>query len=143
MEDNSQPAKAPPADTLIPLPAPFEDERGRIQTLVEGGIQSVQIITSKANTVRANHYHRSDSHFMYVVEGCMRYYHRPVGDKSSPALLLVRAGEMVFTPPLVEHAVEFPEDTVFLNITGKSRDQKSYEEDLVRVELVKPPDEKR
>ncbi len=143
MKEHSQVAKAPPSDAPVPLPAPFEDERGKIQTLVDGGVQSVQIITSRANTIRANHYHRADSHFMYVVSGCMKYYHRPVGEKSPPALLLVKAGEMVFTPPLVEHAVEFPEDTVFLNITGKSRDQKSYEEDLVRVELVKPPGEGR
>jgi quercetin dioxygenase-like cupin family protein len=100
----------------------------------------VQVITSKASTVRANHYHKADSHFMYVVRGSMRYYHRPVGDKSPPTMLLVKEGEMVFTPPLVEHAVEFPEDTAFLNITGKSREQKSYEDDLVRVELVKPKD---
>jgi hypothetical protein len=45
---------------------------------------------------------------------------------------------MVFTPPMVEHAVEFLEDSVFLNITGKPRDQGSYEQDLVRVELYKP-----
>jgi quercetin dioxygenase-like cupin family protein len=125
---------------VISLPPPFVDARGKIQTLVDGGIQSVQVITSKASTVRANHYHKADSHFMYVVQGSMKYYHRPVGDKSAPTMLVVRAGEMVYTPPLVEHAVEFPEDTVFLNITGKSREQKSYEDDLVRVELVKPKD---
>lgn len=129
-----------PSSPIITLPAPFEDARGKIQTLVDGGIQSVQVITSKASTVRANHYHKADSHFMYVVQGSMRYYHRPVGDKSPPTMLVVRAGEMVYTPPLVEHAVEFPEDTVFLNITGKSREQKSYEDDLVRVELLKPKD---
>ncbi len=129
-----------PASPMVTLPAPFEDARGKIQTLVDGGIQSVQVITSKASTVRANHYHKADSHFMYVVQGSMRYYHRPVGTKSAPTMRVVHAGEMVYTPPLVEHAVEFPEDTVFLNITGKSREQKSYEDDLVRVELLKPKD---
>ena len=140
MKDNSQPVMSPPAGTLVPLPPAFEDARGKIQTLVDGGVQSVQVITSQASTVRANHYHKADSHFMYVVRGSMKYYHRPVGDESTPAMLVVKEGEMVFTPPLVEHAVEFPEDTVFLNITGKSREQKSYEDDLVRVELLKPRD---
>ena len=122
----------------VPLPDAFEDARGRIQTLVDGGIESVQVITSKANTVRANHFHKTDSHYMYVVSGSMKYYHRAAGDRSAPAMVTVRQGEMVYTPPLVEHAVEFPEDTVFINITGKTREQKSYEDDLVRVELVKP-----
>lgn len=129
----------PAQDTpRVPLPDAFEDARGRIQTLVDGGIQSVQVITSKANTVRANHFHKTDSHYMYVISGSMKYYHRPAGDRSTPAMVLIRQGEMVYTPPLVEHAVEFPEDTVFINITGKTREQKSYEDDLVRIELLKP-----
>ncbi len=123
---------------LIQLPGAFRDERGAIQTLVDGGIQSVQIITSKANTIRANHYHRTDSHFMYVVSGAMKYFHRVAGSSSAPASVVVHAGEMVFTPPMVEHAVEFLEDSVFVNITGKPRDQGTYEDDLVRVELYKP-----
>ena len=125
-------------DPLIQLPGAFRDERGAIQTLVDGGIQSVQIITSKANTIRANHYHRTDSHFMYVVSGAMKYFHRAAGSSSAPASVVVHAGEMVFTPPMVEHAVEFLEDSVFVNITGKPRDQGTYEDDLVRVELYKP-----
>jgi mannose-6-phosphate isomerase-like protein (cupin superfamily) len=140
MKDKPQSAKSSGAETVIPLPQAFEDARGRIQTLVDGGIQSVQVITSKANTVRANHFHKTDSHYMYVVSGSMKYYHRPAGDRSSPEMVLVRPGEMVFTPPMVEHAVEFPEETVFLNLTGKTREQKSYEDDLVRVEVVKPGD---
>ncbi len=127
-----------PSGPIVSLPVPFEDARGQIQTLVEGGIHSVQIITSRAATVRANHFHKTDSHYMYVLKGSMKYFHRPAGQKSPPSWLLVKAGQMVFTPPLVEHAVEFLEDSVFLNITGKARDQGSYEDDLVRVELHKP-----
>ncbi|MBU0952201.1 MAG: hypothetical protein KKH91_05185 [Elusimicrobia bacterium] len=126
-----------PTGPIVSMIAPFEDGRGYIQTLVDGGIQAIQVITSKANTVRANHYHKADSHFMYVIKGTMKYFHRPAGDKSAPSWLLVKAGQMVFTPPLVEHAVEFTEDSEFLNITGKPRDQGSYEDDIVRVELHK------
>jgi quercetin dioxygenase-like cupin family protein len=131
--------KESPANPIITLPAPFVDNRGAIQTLVDGGIQSVQVITSKAGTVRANHYHKTDSHFMYVVKGVMKYFHRPAGDKAAPTWLLVKAGQMVFTPPMVEHAVEFLEDSEFLNITGRPRDQGTYENDLIRVELHKLP----
>jgi len=127
-----------PVGPVICLPAPYEDVRGEIQTLVDGGIHSIQIITSKAGTVRANHYHRSDSHHMYVLKGAMRYFHRVVGDTSAPTWVYVKEGQMVFTPPMMEHAVEFIEDSVFLNITGKPRDQGSYENDLVRVDLYKP-----
>ena len=100
-------------------------------------MKSAVMIESKKGSLRANHYHKTDSHFMYVVKGEMKYFHRPAEDKSAPKWLLVKAGQMVFTPPLVEHAVEFLEDSEFLNITGKPRDQGSYEDDLVRVELHK------
>ncbi len=124
-----------PTGPIVSLSAPFEDSRGAIQTLVDGGIQCIQVITSKEHTVRANHYHKMDSHYMYVVKGAMKYFHRPAGGKSAPTWLLVKAGQMVFTPPMVEHAVEFLEDSEFLNITGKPRDQGTYENDLVRVKL--------
>jgi len=123
---------------IVSLPVAFEDARGMIQTLVDGGVQTVQIITSKANSVRANHYHKTDSHYMYVLKGTMKYVHRPADDTSAPSWLLVKEGQLVYTPPLVEHAVEFLEDSVFINITGKPRDQSTYEDDLVRVELYKP-----
>jgi dTDP-4-dehydrorhamnose 3,5-epimerase-like enzyme len=133
------PRQVYPTGPIVSMPMPCEDDRGVIQTLVDGGIQCIQVITSKANTVRANHYHKTDSHYMYVVKGVMKYFHRPAEDKSAPEWLLVKAGQMVYTPPLVEHAVEFLEDSEFLNITGKPRDQGSYEDDLVRVELHKLP----
>jgi dTDP-4-dehydrorhamnose 3,5-epimerase-like enzyme len=123
---------------IVCLPIPFEDARGIIQTLVIGDIGSIQVITSKAGTIRANHYHKSDSHYMFVLKGSMKYFHRPA-DSSSPAeWVLVCSGQMVYTPPGVEHAVEFLEDSEFLNITSKSRAQELYESDLVRVELLKP-----
>ena len=134
-EQEQAPKLWPKTGPIVQLPVPFEDARGIIQTLVEGGVHSVQIITSKANTIRANHYHRTDSHYMYMIKGAMKYFHRPAGDKSPPTWLLVSAGQMVYSPPMVEHAVEFVEDSVFVNITGKPRDQESYEDDLVRVNL--------
>lgn len=141
MKNSSNHPNTFPSGPLVSLPAPFVDARGAIQTLVEGGIHSVQVITSRAGTVRANHYHKSDSHYMYVVSGAMRYYFRPAGAQEPPRLVLVGTGQMVFTPPLVEHAVHFPEDTVFLNLTSEPRDQSSYEEGVVRVELFRLPDD--
>lgn len=136
---SSNPAahQRPLVDKIVPLPAPFVDSRGAIQTLVEGGFNAAQIITSKAGTVRSNHYHKTDWHYLYVLSGSMRYIHRPVGSSETPTSFTVGAGQLVYTPPLVEHATEFLEDTVLLNLTGGARDQSSYENDLVRVELIK------
>lgn len=120
---------------IVSLPMPFVDDRGSIQTLVNGGIHAIQVITSKAGSVRANHYHKKDSHYMYVVSGRMLYIERPAETDMEPTWTYVNAGQLVYTAPMVEHAVEFLEDTVFLNITGQSREHDIYEDDLVRVQL--------
>lgn len=125
-------------DPIVILSDAYEDERGKIQTIVEGGIHSLQIITSKAGTVRANHWHKEDSHYLYMVKGSMEYHYRAVGDKNPPKCVIVKEGQMIFTPPLLEHATYFLEDSSFLNITSHPRDQSTYENDIVRIELVKP-----
>jgi quercetin dioxygenase-like cupin family protein len=124
-----------PGSLVVDLPTPFVDDRGAIQTLVEGAITAVQVITSKKDTVRANHYHHDDTHYMYVVSGKMRYYYRPVGSSTDPEYVDVAAGQMVYTPALVEHAVHFLEDCAFLNITSGSREQTTYEDDITRIKL--------
>ena len=126
-----------PKEVMIPLEKPYVDSRGSIQPLVDTLIRTAQIITSKKGAVRANHYHKTDWHFCYVVSGAIEYYHRPVGSKEKPEKLVIKAGQLFFTPSMVEHAMVFPEDTTFLNLAGNQRSQKAYEEDLVRVELVK------
>lgn len=125
-----------PREALVPLGEPFVDERGVITPLVEGMIRSVLMISSKKGTVRGNHYHLTDWHYCYVVSGAMEYYYRPAGSKHPPQCVEARAGQLVLTPPMVEHAMEFLEDTVFLTLSGNPRDQKAYEADIVRLKLI-------
>ena len=94
------------------------------------------IIESKKGSIRANHYHLKDWHYCYVISGCIEYYERKVGDNSKPIKNKIKAGEMFYTPPMVEHAMLFPEDTVFLTLAGGTRTEKDYESDLVRVKLI-------
>jgi quercetin dioxygenase-like cupin family protein len=124
---------------FVPLPEAFADARGAIQPLVDGSYAALQVISSKKDTVRANHFHKKDSHYLYMVSGSMRYYFRPVGDKGPSKFVDVHAGQMIFTPPMEEHATHFLEDSVFLNITAEKRDQSTYESDIVRVDLFKLP----
>ena len=49
---------------------------------------------------------------------------------------MVNEGEMVFTPPMIDHGMRFPVDTVFLTLGRNSRDQATYEADVVRVDFV-------
>ena len=127
-----------PKEVKIELEKPFVDERGGIQPLVDLPMKSCVLISSKKNTIRANHYHKTDWHFCYVMEGSIDYYHRKVGDTNFPQLEKIKKGKLFFTPPMVEHAMVFHEDTVFLTLGGNSRIQSEYELDLVRIELISP-----
>ena len=123
---------------MVTLEKPFVDARGAIQPLVDEMMKSAVMIESKKGSLRANHYHKTDWHYCYVVSGCIEYYHRPTGSDHEPECLIVKTGEMVFMPPMVDHAMKFPEDTVFLTLSSNPRNQEAYESDVVRVEMISP-----
>ncbi|MEE9275731.1 MAG: cupin domain-containing protein [bacterium] len=125
-----------PKEVIVLLEEPFVDERGVIQNLVDAPMRTAVLIESKKGAVRANHYHKSDWHYCYVLSGSIEYYHRPVGSGAEPECQLVRKGQVFFTPPMVEHAMKFPEDAVFLTLSRNPRDHESYESDLVRTRLI-------
>ena len=127
-----------PHHGVIKLEKPFVDPRGVIQPLVDRIMRSAIMIESKAGSLRANHYHKTDWHYCYVVSGKIEYFHRPTGSEEEPEKILVEKGEMVFTPPMVDHGMKFPVDTVFLTLSRNYRDQEAYESDVVRVEMISP-----
>ena len=123
---------------LVALPPSFADARGEILPLVDAPMKSCVLISSRRGSVRANHYHRTDWHYCYVIPGRIEYYHRPVGSRQKPERVLVEQGQMFFTGPMIEHAMVFPVDTVFLAFGRNSRAQQVYEADVVRVDPIQP-----
>ena len=122
---------------IIKLNKPFIDERGKIQNLISlNELQSVVIIESKKDTIRANHYHKTDWHYCYVMSGSIDYYSRKVDSDNDPVLTKIKSGDLFYTPHLVEHAMHFTKDTVFLTLGGGTRSHDDYESDLVRVKLI-------
>lgn len=111
-----------------------DDERGIIQMLGEGDYKSILRITCTAGAVRANHYHKRDSHLCYVASGKVDYYFRNSIDESEALQkVTVTAGQSFYTPPMVPHAMHYLEDTELFCFSTLERDQNSYEEDTVRL----------
>ena len=129
-----------PKNPLVNLEKPFVDLRGSIQPLVDSIMKSAVMINSKAGSLRANHYHKTDWHYCYVISGKIQYYYKELNSAKMPELLIVEKGNMVFTPPLVEHCMKFPEDTVFLTLSRNPRDQETYELDVIRTNLIDASD---
>ncbi len=126
----------PAFDKVVKLDKAFTDARGTIQPLVDRLMKSAVLIESKKGSLRANHYHKTDWHYCYVVSGSIEYWHRPTGSTEEPTRMIVKAGEMMFTPPMVDHGMVFPEDCTFLTLSRNSRDQAAYEADVVRIDLL-------
>ena len=125
-----------PSHGVVKLEKPFVDGRGSIKPLVDIMMKSAVMIDSKAGSLRANHYHKTDWHYCYVVSGQIEYLHRQTGSNQDPKIILVNEGEMIFTPPMIDHGMKFHVDTVFLTLSRNPRDQESYEADVVRVSMV-------
>ena len=115
------------------VPQNFTDERGTIKNIADGKLGDVAIISSKANSIRANHVHDNDWHLSYVVSGSMRYFWKSGTQENEVKSVLVESGEMVYTPPKAPHKMQFLEDSIFIAISQLSREQENYEEDTKRL----------
>lgn len=129
-----------PKEKRIKLPSAHVDARGAIQPLVDLPMKNASLISSKKGALRSNHYHKTDWHFMYVLEGSFDYHYRATGTQEDPRVLRIGEGEMVFTPPLEDHATVFLEDCLMLVVSRNPRDQESYEADVERVQLLDADD---
>jgi len=125
-----------PEQVAVPLDPPFVNQNGVIQNLLLERFTSAALIRSVAGAVRANHYHKTDWHYTYVVSGCVWYYWRALGAKQAPQFQKFEAGTMFFTPSMQEHAMFFPEDTDIITFAKNIRDTSHHEEDVVRVPVI-------
>jgi oxalate decarboxylase/phosphoglucose isomerase-like protein (cupin superfamily) len=125
-----------PKTGKVELEPPHVDDRGSIQSIVNFPMKNLSLISSRKGSVRSNHYHVTDWHYMYVMKGSFDYYYRPTGTEQEPLVTRVNAGEMVFTPPMEDHATVFLDDTEMLVVSRNPRDQASYESDVRRVTLI-------
>lgn len=112
----------------------FKDARGEIIDILDDAIiQHIGVITSKAGTVRANHYHIKQTQHNYILSGRVKLTTWDVNEKSKPVQNILVQGDIVFIPAGVAHRMEFLEDTVFLDFNSESRSNDGYEKDTVRV----------
>ena len=118
----------------IKVKSSFKDKRGVITNVLEEKINSVVLITCKKGAIRANHYHKKDSHWSYIISGSMEYYEENRSGKMDK--IIVKKGEMVYSAPKVPHAMKFLEPSVFIALTTKKRKSGKYDKDTVPYKLI-------
>lgn len=114
-----------------------EDDRGSILTIINENVQNVAVINSTKGSLRGNHYHKKDWHYMMALKGTMEYFYFCNKHKKIK-YLNVPKGKILFTPNLEVHATFFPEDSEIVVLSGLPRDQETYEDDVVRVNFIDP-----
>ena len=114
----------------------FIDKRGKILNIANLLFRSCALIKSKKNSIRANHYHKRDWHYCYVLKGKIAYYHRKHGMKTKPKKIIINKGELFFTPPMVDHAMKFLQYTEFITLGRGSRAKIDYDHDTIKIDLI-------
>ena len=111
------------------------DDRGEILSVIDETIKNVSIISCNACSIRSNHYHHNDFHFMYVLEGEIDYFFID-NETKDIEYIKVKVGETIFTPKNEIHSTYFPKKTKMVVGSKFSRDKETYETDTVRVSFV-------
>lgn len=117
------------------LKSDLKDLRGSILSLANTNCKNISLIISNKNTIRANHYHKTDWHFIYVLEGQFNYYYKEI-NSTKRYKLSIKKGDLLFTPAKLIHATHHTKKTSMIVISKNLRDKKNYEKDLVRVNFI-------
>ena len=112
-----------------------KDKRGEILSLVNTGVQNVSIIKCNKNSIRSNHYHLKDWHYMYVLKGKINYFYKKI-NSSIVNCKIIKQGDNIFTPPKEIHATHFPIKTTLIVCSKNKRNKSNYEKDTVRVNFI-------
>jgi len=106
----------------------FVDQRGKISNYeLTEPINLIGLITSKKNTIRANHYHPIQEQKCLITEGRFISVFKNLLNKEEPIIThLVNKGDITVTKPNVAHTMVFVEDTTFLNLVRGEREHYNY-----------------
>ena len=121
----------------------FKDKRGTLQKIIDGNFSSCIEVFSKKGSIRANHYHKKDKHFMYIISGELLYSYKNRKRGSKVKIKKMKKGDLFFTPAMQEHMAFFLKKTHFLAFSTRKRTQFDYENDVIRVKMENYPDVKK
>jgi len=112
------------------------DKRGIIVDILEKvPVKHVGLVTFEKGVVRANHYHKKQTQYTYVLEGEIKLVTQYFGgDKKTTKT--TKPGDFVTIPPRFIHAYLATKKSAVIVLTDYSRDMKGYEEDTFRVKLI-------
>ena len=76
----------------------FLKMRGYLLKILDKGFSSCIEISSKKGSIRANHYHKKDEHFCYILKGEILFFYRNRKKASKLNYKVMKKGDLFFTP---------------------------------------------
>lgn len=106
----------------------FIDQRGRISNYeLTEPINHIGLIESKAETIRANHYHPIQEQKCLLIKGKYISVIKDLLDEDSVIeTRLIQEGDIAVIKPNVAHTMVFLEDSIFLNLVRGEREHNNY-----------------
>jgi nucleoside-diphosphate-sugar epimerase/SAM-dependent methyltransferase len=106
----------------------YVDNRGIIRNYeLTEPINLIGYIESKAETVRANHYHPIQEQKCLLVKGQYISVTKDLLTENAPVeTRLVNEGDIAIIKPNVAHTMVFTEDSIFLNLVRGEREHENY-----------------
>ena len=83
--------------------------------ILDKGFSSSIEIFSKKGTIRANHYHKKDEHFCYILKGEILFFYRNRSKGSKLNYKVMKKGDLFFTTYNQDHLAYFLKNTHFLS----------------------------
>ena len=117
----------------------FKDKRGSLLKVVDKDFSSCIEIFSKKGSIRANHYHRKDEHYAYIIEGKILFIYRNRKKNAKLNYKVMKKGDLFFTTYMQDHIAYFLSNTHFLAFSSRKRTKFDYEKDLVRLNMHEEP----
>ncbi len=106
----------------------YNDERGQIGNYeLTEPINLIGHITSKAGTIRANHYHPIQEQKCLLIKGQYISVLKDLSQNDSHLeTKIVNEGDLSVIKPNVAHTMVFTKDSIFLNLVRGNRDHEEY-----------------
>ncbi|MCC7357354.1 cupin domain-containing protein [Candidatus Uhrbacteria bacterium] len=113
----------------------FHDGRGDIRDVIsDTPISTITHMTCEPGSVRGNHWHKATTHYDYILKGSFELYIKTSDGRTEKTI--IKAGDVVFSPPGEARAFKALEYSEFLSCTyGPSRNNsEDFYKDTVKLE---------
>lgn len=117
---------------ILHIKPAFCDKRGTITDILDNVmIDSLTILDTKKDSVRANHYHKKTIQYTYVFSGKLRYVSKsPKGKIES---VIMKKGDLATSKIYEQHAFKALEDSILICGAKGPRRGHDYENDTFRL----------